>query len=494
MIENTKKKKKVVLIISALWWALSFLIEPLIFDVSARSDNIIVYLCAKLLCFCIFTLIITFLYDLVEGIVTGKRNLAVRSALYAIPIWVLVSALWLYRGAEIGGEEGLILENAARYDMMNGIFTYITPLVDILLLMTIPSFKAAMFLKIFFLGLDGGYVIARITECFNVRFVPLLIYAAFVTPPAVLQSYSVHRSPIYGMLYLFLSAKLMCDWKEEKSLDRKNLIMAALSISLLTWWRSEGIYFFVLGPIAVFLAYRVRLSKRNAAGLLAVIFGFQAIVYLPKTAAPELTIENYEKHQLTPFYNYALTGMLINGLDRNENADILSVTEEYMKTDFIDILYSEYGEHIYDEGYATYDMYHSGVNREATEEILDRYEKNVLQLIINNPLLFLKAQVKAFSHISTHYSSLCLSSVFGNLWILVLWLIALLVWSAVKKKWFLFVLTLCPICHGCITTLFLPAAYFKYYYPEFLYGWFTLAFVLSGVVEYLKKKRNENGK
>lgn len=492
MVENSQKKKTFILAAAGIWWALSFLIERLIFDGSARSENIFIYVCAKILCFCVFSLIITFLYNFISGVVSGKRNLAVRSVLYAIPIWITVTALWIFRGAEIGGEEGLILWNSARYDMMNGIFTYITPIIDMLFLMIVPSFKGAMILKILLLGLDGGYAIARISNCFNVRFLPLIIYAAFVTPPAVLQSYSIHRSPIYGMLYFFLSAKLLCDWKEEKPLDRKSLVISALSISLLTWWRSEGIYLLVLGPIVLFFAYRVRPTRQRTARILAVIFAFQAAVYLPKTSAPELTIENYEKHQLTPFYNYALTGMLINGLDREKYSEDLEIIEEYMHLDFIDILNAQYGEHIYDEGYATYDINYSGVNPKATEEILDRYEGTVLHLILKNPILFLKAQIKAFSHISTHYSTLCLSAVFGNLWILVFSLAAILVWSVLKKKWLLFVLTLCPVCHGCITTLFLPAAYFKYYYPEFLYGWLIAAFILSEIVVNIQSKRSKN--
>lgn len=490
MKENSKKK--IILIIAAIWWVLSFFLEPFVFDISARSENLPVYLCVRILCFFSFTLIVTFFYNLIEGIKSGNRNLAVCSALYAVPIWILVVGLWVYRGAEIGGEEGLILFNASSYDLMNGVFTYITPFADMLFLLIVPDYKAVMVIKIIILGLAGGYAVARISNCTGSRFAPLAFYAAFITPPAVLQSYSIHRSPLYGMLYLFLFTKLLCDWKEGKKLDRRNLVIAALCISLLTWWRSEGIYFIVAGPVILLFAYREKLSKRNVFSILAVLLAFQAAVYLPKTAAPELTMENYGKHQLTPFYNYALTGMLINGLDKDDNADDLASADEYMSIGSIDALYGAYGEHIYDEGYATYDMDYSGVNAEADEGILDRYEKAVQSLIIRNPFVFLKSQVKAFSHISTHYEALCLSALFGNLWILVIWLAALLVWSAIKKKWFMFFLTLCPVCHGCITTVFLPAAYFKYYYPEFLFGWLSFAFVLSGLAVNLYNKRKEN--
>lgn len=492
MSENKKIKlnqsaaKKRILLAAAIWWLLSFALEPLIFDVSCRREQWVNYLLVKGLLFPVLMLIVTYLYNLFSGILSREANVETRSTLYAVPVWIIVGAVWAYRGFPFRPEEFAIATSAAAYDTMNDVFTYITSYVEMLALMIVPNIYGIAVMKILILGLEVGYAVSRACALFHTK-LPFLIYAGFLVPPGLLQSYSVHRSPMYGMLYFFLAVKLFCDWKEEKKPEKRDLLIVGLAIALLTWWRSEGIYFLVFGPVVMMLAYRIRFRKKTVAKICALMLLLQGAVFLPTTKAEQLTVENYGKHKTTPFFNYALTGMLCNGLDREKNAELLNEIEHYMHIDFIDILNAMYGEHIYDEGHATYHKDYTASNPDADDEDVAVYEKNVTRLILRNPLVFIKAQIHAFSHVSFHYDGLCLSAVFGNLWAVVLWLAAIAVWAAVKKKWFVFWLFLCPIAHGCITTVFLPAAYFKYYYPEYLFTWLTVPIMISWFVSHRKE-------
>ena len=485
------QKQKIVLIagVSAVWWILSLFTEPLVFQTALRPSVLPRYILVRLLCLGAMTLTVAYLYRLIGGLLKKDRNLAVRTTLYAVPVWILLFGYCAVRDMSLGGEELNIIEAATHYDLMNAVFTYITSYIEMIMMMMVPSTDAPQIMKILLLGLDVGYAAARTAEIYRTRFAPMVLYLGMIVPPAVRDSCSIHRCPMYGMLYFFLAAKLFCDWKEGKKLNRRDILISAALMAVLTWWRAEGIYFLALGPVLLLLTYRIRPGKRTTAGLLAAFYLLQLLVWLPKTAAPELNIENYGKHQLTPFYNYALTGMLCTGLDREKNAEDLETIEPYMHIDFIDILYDLYGEHIFDEGHATYHESYTAVNPDATEEMLDAYEAAVRHLILKNPLLFIRAQIRAFHHISAHYDGLCLSAVFGNLWLVVLWLLGILAHCVVKKKWAVLTLTLCPICHGCISTIFLPAAYFKYYYPEYLFAWLFLGFALSSVIARTVAKR-----
>lgn len=452
--------------------------EPFIFDISGRGENLIHFVLVRLLLYPALVLGTTFFFRLIEGIRKRELNRELQSVLYALPIWIPVFAIWIIRGCPFPPEETHVAEAAMKYGTFNSVFTYITSYLEMMAMMVLPVKIFPVILKIVLLGLDVGYAVSRLCGIFRSK-LPCLIYVGFIVPPGLIQSYSLHRCPMYGALYFFIAAKLICDRLEKRPASRRDLMIAGICSAALTWWRSEGIYLLVLSPIVILLAYRIPPDRKRISRALALLLAFQFAVWLPTNTAEELTVENYGKHRTTPFFNYALTGMLCSGLDRQKNAEALDQIEHYLHIDFIDILYSMYGDHIYDEGHATYHADYSASNPEATDEDVAEYEKNVAVLILKNPLVFIKAQVKAFSHISFHYDGLCISAVFGNLWAVVIWLAAVAVWAAVRKKWFVFWLFLCPIVHGCITTVFLPAAYFKYYYPEYVFFWLTVPTALS---------------
>lgn len=483
-----KRCRKAVLLAAAVLWGITFLTEPLIFDISCRREQLLNYVLVKLLLYPALVLGVTFFVNLADAVRTRTLNAELKSVIFAVPLWVVVFYMWIRRGCPFRPEEMGITESAMRYDTFNDVFTYITSYLEMMALMVFPAKYFTAVLKILLLGLDVGYAVSRACGIFRSP-LPVLTYVGFLAPPGLLQSYSLHRCPMYGALYFFLAAKLLCDYAEHRPAGRRDLLIAGICIAALTWWRSEGIYLLVFGPLLVFTAYRIRPERKRIAGICAGLLLLQLIVWLPTNTAVELTVENYEKHKTTPFFNYALTGMLCNGLDREKNAEDLEKIEYYMHIDFIDILNALYGEHIYDEGHATYHEDYRAMNFDATDEEVEEYEKNVTHLILKNPLVFIKGQIHAFSHISFHYDSLCLSAVFGNLWVVVLWLAVMAALAAVKKKWFVFWLFMCPIAHGCITTVFLPAAYFKYYYPEYAFAWLTVPFFLAALVS-----RKKNGK
>ena len=46
-------------------------------------------------------------------------------------------------------------------------------------------------------------------------------------------------------------------------------------------------------------------------------------------------------------------------------------------------------------------------------------------------------------------------------------------WTLIKRDWLTWFITSGHLCHFAITTALLPAAYFKYYYAEYLYAFLT---------------------
>ena len=484
----TKKNPKKIIILLAAFalWIATFFTEPVLFDVAQRTERLVHYITFRVLFFVCLTLIVSFVYNVISSFADKKPGCEAWSLIYAVPLWIFIFVYWKFKAnLLIGSEEMSIIRDALAYKTVNGVFTYITSYYNMMAMMLIPSVCAPIIIKIIILGLTCGYAVFRLRRVLPSVFA-YLIYFAFIFPPSLHLSYSAHRTPMYGLLYLFLAVKLICDYMEKKEFTRRDLITLSVIIAVLTVWRTEGIYMLVLGPVVTAFAYRIKV-KKTVAGLVGAVLFFEIIAFVPKTYEEPLTIENYGKHQITPFYNYVITNMLLNGLDREKYSSELETVENYLHIDFIDIMGAEHGEHIMDEGYATYDYMYRTVNPDATEEILSDYESTVLHLIFKEPWLFITGQLRAFNHISTHYGRLCLSSLFGNLWVVVAIVLALMIWALVKKNWFFFVLSLCPLAHGAITTVLLPAAYFKYYYPEYLFVWFIIALAASYFIKKPKK-------
>jgi hypothetical protein len=71
-----------------------------------------------------------------------------------------------------------------------------------------------------------------------------------------------------------------------------------------------------------------------------------------------------------------------------------------------------------------------------------------------------------------------LANIFQRLYLPTLWLLFCWVWTLKKRQWLSWFMTSGHLCHYAITTALLPAAYFKYYYSEYLYAFLTAAAVL----------------
>lgn len=481
-----ENKKNWIIGVAVLLWGTSFLMERLSFDMAARESHLGTYLWVKVLLFGVLLCCGSFLVQFTAGIraITKKQcklkntNIAVKTVLYAVPLFVCVSGIWILRGAPMGYEESSITQYALGFDVFNGVFTYLTSYAHMMIRMFFPGVYAVPVGKIVFLSLLAGYCAARIDTLFGTS-LAVLLYFFILVPPALTQSYSIHRSPFYGPIYMAFLIKLLCDWKEKRTAGKWEWIMLAFVAAILSQWRSEGIYLALLGPVVMAFAYRIRPTKKNIAWIAGVNLLFQIVVWIPQASITTWKEENYNAKRSQPFYDYVLTGMLRNGMNREKNREDLEICDRFIRIDVIDRLNAFYGDHAYDEGYATYgDTEFSALVEGTTDADMLAYEGAVRRMILRNPFLYIRTQIGGFSHISTHYESICLSAIFGNLWVTAAWVVGLMIWALACREWCLALIMFCPFAHAGITTILLPAAYFKYYYPEYLFAGAMFAFML----------------
>ncbi len=466
-----ERKKKLILASAALlYWLASFYLERFAFTPGAAAGRLFTYICVKLAALAVIYALLLFFTDALTGL--RAKTPAAMTLIYTLPVFLLVTGFWSVTDSYplTYGDQFNILNAAYEYSNMGGFFNYMTTGFFMVAMNIVPSGAFAVIFKIFAVSLAVGYCVFRMRRLTGSVWC-LLLYLPFLLPPGLYLSYNIHRCPIYAPLYLAFSCLLICDHIEKRELTRGKFLLLCFVIAVLTQWRSEGIYLLVLGPILLYAAYRPKLSARQKAAAAAVMLGAQLIVFIPQRM--ETAASDSSKDRALPLYEYLITNMERKGLDKEKNAADLAIIDRYVSVDAIHLLNEENGDFNYGENLIIY----GGLREGSTEQDKANFTAAVRRIVLKNFGVYLRTQLGAWSYITTeefHDRRMDeISNIFQNLYVPTAWLLALWIYTLVKKKWCLWFMTSAHLGHMLITTALLPASYFKYYYSEYLYAIFT---------------------
>lgn len=187
--------------------------------------------------------------------------------------------------------------------------------------------------------------------------------------------------------------------------------------AVLTQWRSEGIYLLVLGPVLLYFTYMPALNAKKKAAALAAMLLVQLAVYLPSAFDKE---EN--GHRALPFFEYLITSMERNGLDKEKNAADLAIVNRYISVDAIHELNERQGDYNYNDNIIIY----YGLVPGATDQDKVDFQNAVIRLMIHNPLVYIRSQIGAWLHISNAFQYErtldYAANIFKNLYVPTAWL------------------------------------------------------------------------
>ena len=235
----------------------------------------------------------------------------------------------------------------------------------------------------------------------------------------------------------------------------------------------------LMSPAAGYCIYRImRVTESKLSFLL----------YLP------LALDRDENaHRALPFFEYLITSMERNGLDKEKNAEDLAIVDRYISVEAIHELNERQGDYNYNDNIIIY----SGLVPGATDQDKVDFQNAVIRLMIHNPLVYIRSQIGAWLHISNAFQYErtldYAANIFKNLYVPTAWLIGLWVYLLVKKQWCYWFITSDHLCHMAITTALLPASYFKYYYSEYMYAALTATLAVCFLVKRRREKKNRTG-
>ncbi|MCR5421759.1 MAG: hypothetical protein K6E98_12240 [Lachnospiraceae bacterium] len=514
------------------------------------SSNIIDYTICKICALIASWLIYYLLWQLFidkNGIIREKNrqyNLVSRICIAALPylfVMIFVCAFKL-RGGYLSNDEYLIYENAVNLTHYTW-FYYITTYYYIISLMILPHMYAPIFIKLIIEYLIIGYTMIRSSDYFYSKCSEPLIkkpvkigYGAFIMIlfllyPVIAYTTSAHRLPIYFLVYLLMIVILLFDKLEQRYISIGRLMFLLFLGSVLTQWRTEGIYLVVLLPILVYITYpyiTIKIprynnrDKKSDAGsvnkpslftyekksinlkqtkifpiVLIIYILLQYLVSIPQNGLVAKELAAAADDRMKPFYAYTITNMYRNGLDLKKNADDLAIVDKYLSLEKIKTINDYYKDINYEDVLILYKPEFIGVRE--TAGVTEYYDfANALKRIFkNNPNILIRTRIGAFVyaalpyHITfngfdirsliTFFVSIIKTTLY-NLFIPLIIMLFIFLYSFVRNRWFSFFTTGGLLIHWFIVFILAPASYFKYYFPVYITAYFYLILIIiSGI-------------
>ena len=413
----------------------------------------------------------------------SKISGTVKYALFYLP--VIIAAAFVKLPAGYLSNDELAIVNDAVNLIHDTWFTYLTVYYYIVSFMLIPVKYGPIFVKLVIEVLVAGYVVSRFCRHYGKR-AGLTAYLLFLLYPVIAYTTSAHRLPIYFLLYLFLFVKLMFDRLEKMPITRLKLLSVLLLGAVLTQWRTEGIYLFVLVPILLFMVYPDLRNKKSATALIASYIAIQLIVSIPQNFITGEALSGQANDRMKPFYAYTITNMMRNGLDRSKNAEDLEIIDRYISIESMDRISEHFGDINYEDVLILFKDEFTGVRPEAGYTEYYDFSEAVRRIFMNNPDVFIRTRWNAFCYAAVPYPfSLSLSglkSLAYNLFIPASVVLAVFTYSLIRRRWFDFFVSGGLICHWFIVFILAPASYFKYYFPVYIMAYLYVIKILAGFI------------
>lgn len=491
-----------------LYFIATFFWERRIFQFPLEG-NVLTYIICKFLQLGILLGAVTFV-KYIKGATTEQRSDLRKVIKYALPYLLLLGAIsiWQYHNGilpYLDGDEARILSWALRYDSGSYMFTYLTGYFYIICISLIPTIYAPVIVKVFIQAGVLGYTMMRLDKIWKSRLVYLWCLLFLGQPILLDLGPSVHRLPIYGMLYIWFIVKLWCDYKEKKEISKWQMLILMFVAAILMHWRVEGIYLLVFAPLLLVMAYRITNRKQRF------MFAGTFLILAVLTGIPQW-IENsrqndYVNERMSHFYNYVFVNMCRNGLNQKQYQDELQIIDRYLSVDAVNYINGELGDLNYADELIAFHEGYIGVRENYSNEEYKDYTKQVLKIIIKEPLLYLKSQAGAWNYISkfpegafeTRQTGILKLIKYGlvverflvyQLYVPTLIIVIMGVYFLIKKRWLELFTALGVFGHSCIVFLLMPASYFKYFYIVYLVGYFMLLwYILEG---WTKKSGRQN--
>lgn len=398
MMKNKVLKDKVFIFIAIIQWVISFCTDIKIFNINLCSiangiefKYVAIYFILKAM-FLVFLMI--FWHVLFKWLDGSKSNEVVRKHIHftAIYLGIMIAVFVVLWPGIWRWDEFSILDQAVNLNL-----TYwqhfLTSLFYIFSLMIFPAPGTIVAAQIVIMSAIVGYILALCSHFLKKSKLTYLLMIPFLLLPVIDNNFYPMRTSLYAYLELLFIFYIVHKVIFKIKINWMHIMFLASLTVILANWRSESIYYIILAPFIILVAFHklCDLKKKLIYTILAI--GLSLAV---------LTIQNHgaekiygQKYILTSVIN-PLSMMLQHDLEDNEETnDILNNIDKVMSVDILKDNPSPYGINAF---------YVKGLVREnTTDEDYHRFKKSYVKLVLNNLDVFIKYRLETLLATSGQY-------------------------------------------------------------------------------------------
>lgn len=328
---------------------------------------------------------ILFVWAFIERVSSGDR-------VYRLWLWVTVAYLavngvllaLIWPGYWVW-DEYVLLHAVQTFGLpaWQGIFTTI---FYALCLNVIPTGVGIVIIQNVFAAIVVGYVVAQTSTFLRHKRLALLLIVPFLFVPVLLNNMYPLRLTVYSYIEVLFIFRLLLIAKRPSVVTSRyrEVIVLSTLVTLLAFWRTEGIYYLILIPILMVVLGFFRVPGQRVVSTVAalacgliVVTGFGLV---NSTADP--------RYQLTASIN-PLSVMLQQPLQGEHLQENLAVLNTVINLDMVKAMPDAYG-------IPSFWADNGAVIRDGFREHLTEYNIAFASIVLDNPGPFLAARFETF--------------------------------------------------------------------------------------------------
>jgi len=203
------------------------------------------------------TFVASFYRKVKQGDTTYRRWLKYSLIYFAI---MLIVFLLIYPGHWVWDELNIL--NSVQHNNFDAWQHYFTDVFYAFSLFLIPTGVSIVLVQIVFASLVVGFVMSNVRELLQRKYLVNWLFIIFILPAVIINNFYPLRLTMYSYVELLLICKLLLLHYRKFQVTNPftELLALALLITIVSFWRSEGIYYLLILP---YLAYRLGIFKRN---------------------------------------------------------------------------------------------------------------------------------------------------------------------------------------------------------------------------------------
>ena len=475
---KTIKLKKEVILISVFHTFLTLYSDLKFFNASTIMEHLSTIIFLKIILFLLLLVIWNTWFEFMN-----KNEKIINIFGYSLPYGAfLLVYMFLRHSMQLVNDELNIYNQVINYNIHPYHFTYITGIVYALSYLLIPCQMGVVIVKIMFQSLICGYCVYRVVDYAGKK--GMMIYFLFLLYPTMTFGIQVHRMQFYSMIFLLLMVKLLLDNKKYNgglTMQLKRVLFFMMILfSILSIWRKEGVYLVIMAPILLCIAYGIH-SRKDIRWICISFLLIFAVIYFPEKIG-----KNRFTQESGHTYNSWFVNMCREGLDKNKYPDEMKMIDKYLSLEAVDYINEQLGDENYADEYIAWKKGYVGIRSNVSREDYENYTKAVRRIVLKEPWIFIKTRIGLWKYMSPHYG--IIKNIMSDLNIPLLAVIVAAIYGLAKKNWLLFLMSGMTLAHGLVTLIFAPAAYTKYYFQLYLFGWFLLIWAVIYLSDILMQR------